>query len=315
MVAVSPIDLKTEHTRLRIQFLTPHAVRVTHAPLYGSAFPPDRPWLEQVLLPQVPVMRDEIYTYPQVNKDCLTIRDMDGEMRFAEAIPVTFWKDQVELGIQINPGESFYGWGEWFNAFQRTSGKIELYNRELISLVQSRQTYSTIPFFLSSRKYAFWLLNSHKSTWEIQPEAGMIRIKADGLPVDYVVIFGGTPAEILANYTELSGRPPLLPRWAFGLWLTAYPQEEQAKVIELVAQHRQRKVPLDALILDYHWEERFHNFKWRASLFPDPPGLIKQLKKDHLHLGTHFLLPISIIPTRGLRSGCWICPSTTFLRD
>ncbi len=288
MDAIVPIDLKSEQTRLRVQYLTPHAVRVTHAPLYGSTFPSDRPWLEQVLLPQVPVMRDEVHIYAQIEKDCLTIRDMDEAVLFAEAIPVSFWKDQVELGIRIIRGESFYGWGEWFNAFQRTSGKIELYNRESISLVQSRQTYSTIPFFLSSRKYAFWLLNSHKSTWEIQPEAGILRITAAGLPVDYVVIFGTTPAEILANYTELSGRPPLLPRWAFGLWLTGYPQEEQARVIELVAQHRQRKVPLDAIILDYHWEKRFHNFKWRSSLFPNPPGLIDQLKKDHIRLGLIF---------------------------
>ena len=116
---------------------------------------------------------------------------------------------------------------------QRTSGKIALYNRESISLTQSRQTYSNIPLFLSSRKYAFWLLNSHKSTWEILPEAGTLRIKADGLPVDYVVIFGETPAEILANYTELTGRPPLLPRWAFGLWLTGYPQAEWVEDINL----------------------------------------------------------------------------------
>jgi alpha-glucosidase (family GH31 glycosyl hydrolase) len=288
MDAVSPIDLNTEQSRLRIHYLTPHAVRVIHAPLFGINFPTDRPWLEQVLLPQVPVMRDEIYCYPQITNGCLMIRGMNNEMRFSEAKPVTFWKDQVELAIRINKGESFYGWGEWFNAFQRTSGKIELQNRESISLVQSRQTYSTIPFFISSRNYAFWLLNSHKSTWEIQPETGMIRIKADGLPVDYVVIFGSTPAEILANYTELSGRPPLLPRWAFGLWLTSYPQEDQTRVVEIVAQHRHRKVPLDAIILDYHWEQRFHNFKWRSSLFPDPQGMIGQLKANHIHLGLIF---------------------------
>jgi alpha-glucosidase (family GH31 glycosyl hydrolase) len=288
MDEISPIELKTDHTRLRVQYLTQHAVRVTHAPLYGTTFPPDRPWLEHVLLPQVPITRNEVHSYPQINKNCLTIRDMEGEILFAEAIPVSFWKDQVEFGINIHKDETFYGWGEWFNAFQRASGKIELHNRESIALLQSRQTYSTIPFYLSSRNYAFWLLNSHKSTWDIQPNEGMIRVKAGGLPVDYVVIFGSTPAEILANYTELSGRPPLLPRWAFGLWLTGYPQEEQARVLELAAQHRQRKVPLDAIILDYHWEERFHNFKWRSSLFPDPQWLITRLKGNNIHLGLIF---------------------------
>jgi alpha-D-xyloside xylohydrolase len=288
MDAIAPIELKTEQTRLRIHYLTPHTVRVTHAPLYGITFPPDRPWLEHVLLPQAPVSREEVHSYPQITNKCLTIRNMDGEVLFAEAMQPAFWKDQVELGVSIQKGESFYGWGEWFNAFQRTSGKLELYNRESIALAQSRQTYSTIPFFLSSRHYAFWLLNSFKSTWEIQPDSGMIRIKADGLPVDYIVIFGNTPAEILTNYTELTGRPPLLPRWAFGLWMTGYPQEDQARVLELAELHRRHKIPLDAVILDYHWEERFHNFKWRASLFPEPQKLIDQLKEKNLHLGLIF---------------------------
>jgi alpha-D-xyloside xylohydrolase len=288
MDSFAPIELKTEQARVRILYLTPHAVRVTHTPLPGIPFPPDRPWLEHVLLPQAPMERQEIHSYPQITNNCVILRNSNGDIIFAEGAPVTFWKDQIELSLSIKKNESFYGWGEWFNAFQRTSGKIELYDRESISMVQSRQTYSTIPFFLSSRQYAFWLLNSHKSTWEIQPEAGLLRIRAEGLPVDYVVIFGESPAEILCNYTELTGRPPLLPRWAFGLWLTGYPQEDQARVVELAAQHRQHKIPLDAVILDYHWEERFHNFKWRSSLFPDPQGMIKRLQEEHLRLGLIF---------------------------
>ena len=288
MEVVAPIELKTDQTRLRIHYLTPHAVRVTHAPLYGITFPSDRLWLEQVLLPQPPVTREEIHSYPQIINNCLTIRSMDGAVLFAEAFRPTFWKDQIELGVSIRKEEAFYGWGEWFNAFQRTSGKLELYNRESIAQLQARQTYSNIPFYLSSRPYAFWLLNSHKSTWDIQPESGLMRIKAEGMPVDYLVILGDTPAEIISHYTELTGRPPLLPRWAFGLWLTGYPQENQSRVLDLARQHRQHKIGLDAVILDYHWEEHFHNFKWRSSLFPDPQGMIDQLKKEHLHLGLIF---------------------------
>ena len=116
MEAVAPIELKTEHSRLRVHYLTPHAIRVTQAPLYGITFPADRPWLEHVLLPQVPVLREEIHSYPQITKNCLTIRNMEGVVLFAECTPAAFWKDQVELGISIRKGESFYGWGEWSNA-------------------------------------------------------------------------------------------------------------------------------------------------------------------------------------------------------
>jgi len=52
--------------------------------------------------------------------------------------------------------------------------------------------------------------------------------------------------EILATYTALTGRPPLPPRWAFGLWTTSYPQGHQDGVVEHARQHRERDLPLDA---------------------------------------------------------------------
>jgi len=106
------------------------------------------------------------------------------------------------------------------------------------------------------------------------------------LPVDYVVIFGETPAEILANYTELTGRPPLLPRWAFGLWLTGYPQEDQASG---ASNWLPRIASVNSPWMPSSWTTIGRNvstiFKWRSSLFPDPQWLINRLKADHIHLG------------------------------
>ncbi len=112
-----------------------------------------------------------------------------------------------------------------------------------------------------------------------------MEIEADGPDADYILIYGPSFKRILETYTALTGRPPLLPRWAFGLWVTSYPQGRQEGVLAHVREHRQRQIPLDAAILDYHWEERFHNFRWRGSLFPDPDGLIEGLKDMGVRLG------------------------------
>ena len=45
------IYFDTGTTRVRVQYLAPNAVRVTHAPLGTGAFPPERPWLRHVLPP------------------------------------------------------------------------------------------------------------------------------------------------------------------------------------------------------------------------------------------------------------------------
>jgi alpha-glucosidase len=193
--------------------------------------------------------------------------------------------DAVSLALRIEPGEGFYGWGEWFNTFRRERGAIRLKIRDAIAPLQDRETYSALPVFFSSRGYGFWLLNSHPSRWEIDPGRGVMEIHAAGPGADYIVFYGPGFRDLLQTYTELTGRPPLVPRWALGLMVTGYPQEHQSTVLERAHEHRRRNLPLDAIILDYHWEERFHNFQWRPSLIPNPQLLITGLQQLGIRLG------------------------------
>ncbi len=302
--------IQTQHTRIRMRWLANNAVRVTHAPPGAADFPPDRPWLADVLLPELPASPDEGELSLEAPLGLLQAAALDGGVFFSEIRPprldirsrtpyLSIEPTKVELRaglrrvdqgvrlcLSILPGESFYGWGEQFAAFRRQSGRLRLKIRDAIAPLQGRgETYSAIPFFFSSRGYGFWLLNSHTSRWKIEPGTRTLEIEADGPGADYVLIYGPSYRRILHTYTALTGRPPLLPRWAFGLWVTSYPQGHQDGVIAHAQEHRRRNIPLDAVILDYHWEDRFHNFRWRRSLIPDPDGLIAGLKAIGVRLG------------------------------
>lgn len=295
---------------IRVRFLLPNAVRITHSPP-GQPVPPDRPWLRHVLL-STPEVKPE-HRLLKVDIDDLNVRIESHDFRVSlrEALPPRFGKDagRLPLGIvvdvpafqlrlendrvpdavslawRIEPGESFYGWGEWFNAFRRERGQIKLKIRDAIAPLQHRETYSAIPVFYSSRGYGIFLLNSHPSRWIIDPQRGVLTVDAAGPNADYIVMYGPSLRDLISTYTQLTGRPPLPPRWAFGLMVTGYPQEAQDKVLHFAREHRRRKLPLDAVILDYHWEEKFHNFRWRRSLFPDPQSLISTLRSFGIRLG------------------------------
>ncbi len=208
----------------------------------------------------------------------------DGSVAFAESRPPDLRRG-VRLAFQLAEDEQLYGWGEQFGAFARTRGRLWLHAVNTPSILQRHRSYSAVPFFLSRRGYGVLLLNASSSRWRIDPRRRTLSVEARGGTADYLVILGATPKEILTTYTELTGRPPLLPRWAFGLWGTGYPQEPQDRVLELARQHRQHDIPLDVIILDYHWEQAFHNFRWRRSLFPDPDRLIAELGKLGVRLG------------------------------
>jgi alpha-D-xyloside xylohydrolase len=272
----------------RILRLSPQTLRITHKPATQAAFPIERPWLKDVLIGS-PLPDRQRNLVVSLKDDCMQICDKAGQLIFREIQPPSFHPDgPVALHFQLRPEEGLYGFGEWFNAFRRTRGQLDLSIRESPAMLQGRQTYSTLPVFLSDQKYAVFVLNSHRARIHLNKQYGRLEMKFDGPPADYLLISGENPKQILTEYTRLTGRPPLVPLWAYGLWVTSYPQESQAKVLEMVAEHRARQIPLDGVILDYHWEEHFHNFKWRKSLFPDPDELIAKLRTLRVHLGLIF---------------------------
>jgi alpha-D-xyloside xylohydrolase len=301
--------LRTPAGRMRLRWLQSNALRVTHATPGNEPFPADRPWLADIL-PAGEMSPASPELHVAVEGDCLRATDPVGQPIFAEARPprmdlkhsrFEFSFDPIKLDLHMGfrhveggvrlcletrPDESFYGWGEQFNLFRRQEGRIRLKIRDAIAPLQGRgETYTAIPFFLSSRGYGFLLLNSHTSHWKIDPRRRLLQIEADGPEADYILIYGPSYKRIIETYTALTGRPPLLPRWAFGLWVTSYPQGHQAGVLAHAQEHRKRQIPLDAVILDYHWEKRFHNFHWRGSLIPDPQGLIESLRSLGVRLG------------------------------
>lgn len=311
MASGGDLELEQAGARVRARRLGARAVRVTHAVPGVPGFPPDRPWLAHVLAGGEPHEPAAEGLRVGLCGGLVEVLDASGGLVLAEASPPRFGRaasqprralvvdvpatqvrveddrsdDAVSLALRIHPGEGFYGFGERFDAFRRERGRVRMRIRDAIAPLQGRETYSALPVFVSSRGYLFWLLNAFPGRFEIDPERGELRIHAAGPNADYVVVHGPRWADLLEAWTELTGRPPLPPRWALGLFATGYPQEPQAVVVERVREHRRRGHPLDAVILDYHWEARFHDFRWRRSLFPDPDALLADLAREGVRVG------------------------------
>jgi hypothetical protein len=120
---------------VRFQLLAPNVLRITHAPPGAHELPPDRPWLADILTGAAasPVAEGQGLLHGQVENACVAVylQSQSAAPYFAEVRPPSFTSQRgVRLAFRLHPGEGFYGWGEWFNAFRRTTANLNLINSD-----------------------------------------------------------------------------------------------------------------------------------------------------------------------------------------
>ncbi len=180
--------------------------------------------------------------------------------------------DNHRAAITFQPweGEHFYGLGQEQNDCFDLKGST--------SQLIHKNTKSSVPFVYSSRGYGFlWnnpaigrceLTNNH-SLWE----ANSTR------QIDYVVMGGDTPAEVMAKYADLTGHAPVFPSWASGFWQCKLRYEDQEELLTAAREHKRRGIPVSAIIIDYfHWTEQ-GEYKLDPKYWPDPKGMCDELEE------------------------------------
>lgn len=182
----------------------------------------------------------------------------------------------------LDSQEEIFGLGERFDSVPRTGRSVDFWNQDAIG-TSNRRTYINVPFFFSTRGYGLFLNSSARTEWEIGTlEAFTLGFAVEDEGMDYFVIHGPTPAEILARYASLTGFAPTPPVWSFGLWMSRNSYTSWDVVHEVADGLRQRGVPADVLHLDTAWFTQDWNCDLRFSpeRFPDPAFHIQQLKEQ-----------------------------------
>ncbi len=201
----------------------------------------------------------------------------------------SFVHDQLQLSV----GENVYGLGERFTAFVKNGQVVDIWNKD--GGTNSEQAYKNIPFYLTNKGYGVFVNHPGEVSFEVATEkVSRVQFSVPGESIEYLVIYGPSPKEVLQKYTALTGRPALPPSWSFGLWLstsftTSYDEETVTSFIQGMAD---RDLPLHVFHFDCFWMKAFHwtDLEWDPAVFPDPPAMLKRLKD------------------RGLRICCWINP-------
>lgn len=193
----------------------------------------------------------------------------------------------VECFFEANEGEHLYGMGQECHGCMNLKGcSLELVHKN---------TKCTIPFYVSSFGYGF--LWNNPGTGRVDLAKNHFRWQGDAVSqIDYLVIGGGSSAEVMKNYTAITGRPPDYPDWVWGLWQSKLRYQTQEEVLNIAKEHLNKGIHPSVLVIDYfHWPNQ-GDFKFDERFFPNPETMIRQLRKQGIEP------VVSVWPTMDPRS-------------
>ena len=191
--------------------------------------------------------------------------------------------EQLSLGV----GEYVYGLGERFGPLVKNGQSVDIWNAD--GGTSSEQAYKNVPFYLTNRGYGVFVNHPELVSFEVGSElVSRSQFSVKGQSLEYFVIYGPTPKEILRKYTALTGRPARVPEWSFGLWLsTSFTTDyDEQTVSGFIDQMAERDLPLSVFHFDCFWMREFNwcDFEWDPRTFPDPEAMLGRLKARGLKI-------------------------------
>ena len=216
----------------------------------------------------------------------LTFLDLEGRVISEDADGVGWHRDgQVICHKRIQPDEHFYGLGERTSGLDHQGGAFETWNSDPQTYeVGQDPVYLCIPFLLGlhsggEQGYGILFDNTYRGRFDLgsyDPEVASFGARRGSLR--YTFIYGPALTDVVACYTELTGRQAFPPLWALGYQQSRWSYYPEARVRRLAADFRETYgVPCDAIHLDIGAMDGHRCFTWDRERFPDPAGMIADL--------------------------------------
>jgi alpha-D-xyloside xylohydrolase len=109
--------------------------------------------------------------------------------------------------------------------------------------------------------------------------------------IDYYFIHRGDLDQVIRGYREITGKAPMMPKWAMGLWQCRERYRTQEELLSVVKEFRKRQIPLDNIVQDwFYWnEDQWGSHEFDSTRYPDPRGMVSELHND---LHTHIMISV-----------------------
>lgn len=198
--------------------------------------------------------------------------------------------DETEkIEFNLTKDEVLYGGGARALGMNRRGNRLPLFNRAHYGYeTESKLMNFTMPIVLSSNKYMIHFDNAPIGYLDLDSKGdNSLTYETISGRKTYQIIVGESWYDILDNYTDLTGKQPMLPRWALGNFSSRFGYHSQEEVEMTIDKFREEEIPVDAIILDLYWfgkdiKGTMGNLEFDKDSFPNPKQMIKNLASKNV---------------------------------
>ena len=190
------------------------------------------------------------------------------------------------LDFNLTSEEILFGGGARALGMNRRGNRLQLYNRAHYGYETRAELMNyTIPLVYSSNMYAIHFDNAPIGYLDLDSKNdNSLQYETISGRKTYQVVAGDSWEDLVNQYTNLTGKQPLIPRWALGNFSSRFGYHSQEETINTIEKFQEEEIPVDAIILDLYWfgkdiKGTMGNFEFLKDSFPDPKKMIADLKE------------------------------------
>src|SRR6202162_3239153 len=296
------VELTASHAKVRITAFNDTIVRVRVAP--EGNFAKDSSWAV-IAAPQPPAFniegtKSELKMKTGnitviIQKSPLLIRFVDaaGNVLLADepSLPMAFDGSRVHVWKKLPVDENYYGLGDKTGPMNRRNRAFTMWNTDVFGWGESTDPlYKAITFFMGLRKgtaYGVFFDNTYRSSFDFGKESpDYFSFGAEGGELNYYFFAGPEPKKVVQEYTALVGRSPLPPLWSLGYQQSRYSYYPEARVPEIAAILREKKIPADVIYLDIDYQQGNAPFTINREYFPHFEQMVADLRSQGFRVVT-----------------------------
>ena len=185
--------------------------------------------------------------------------------------------------FELASGEQVYGLGEKWGPLDKRGQLIRSWNSDALG-VNAEISYKNAPFAWSPAGWGVFVHTPAPATHGVgfgpwSQRAYGVHVEDEAL--DIFVFSGATGADIIGQYTALTGRAPVPPRWSLGVILSKAYYRTADEILAVAREVRARKMPCDVITFDGRaWQDtdtRFA-FEWDKKRYRNPGAVVGELK-------------------------------------